>query len=75
MYRDGGGSEQEELVHFCVVPEAEFQHHRESDNPLEVRSQVTGQERFYSVSMGIEVQVRVMVTSALHLSVHTFSYM
>ena len=26
MYRDGGRSGQEELVHFCVVPESEFQH-------------------------------------------------
>ena len=32
MYRDGRGRRRYELVHFCVVPESEFQHQRPPDN-------------------------------------------
>ena len=43
-------------------PNLNFNISRSPDDPLERGSQVTGQERFYSFSMGVEVQVRMIGT-------------
>ena len=41
-------------------PNLNFNISRNSSDPLTVGSKVTGQERFYSVSMGVDVEVRMM---------------
>lgn len=40
-------------------PNLNFNISRSSIDPLTVGSKVTGQERFYSVSMGVDVEVRI----------------
>lgn len=40
-------------------PNLNFNISRSSSDPLTVGSKVTGQERFYSVSMGVDVEVRI----------------
>ena len=49
-------------------PNLNFNISRASNDPLEVGSQVTGRERFYSVSMGVEVQVRMVLKGVLYSS-------
>ena len=50
-------------------PNLNFNISRSPDDPLERGSQVTGQERFYSFSMGVEVQVRMIGTWYMYTSV------
>ena len=50
-------------------PNLNFNISRSPDKPLERGGQVTGQERFYSVSMGVEVQVRMIGTCHMYTSV------
>ena len=46
-------------------PNLNFNISRASTDPLDVGSKVTGQERFYSVSTGVEVQVRMVLKGVL----------
>ena len=46
-------------------PNLNFNISRPSNDPLTVGSKVTGQERFYSVSTGIDVEVRMVFKGVL----------